>query len=634
MEKSKKSAIPYRGMTPKQIKMAVSEVENSDQNKSVKKQSLKRKPKPQKVKRQSPHREVSLLLNLPYSITQIASQLPTPEWFTSTEKVEISIIVPLYKNSVDNLVDSWDLSSGKNGVEFIFVDDNCPWSSKNKVVAVWETRKKEIKQPIGKIVQSSMTQGWGACCNIGAKYATGNILIFLHPEGKLFPGWLNSLTRLARKTSVGIVGALHVNEPDDTILEAGKEWSWKENGFLEIGSQSYDHKTISRPFQMDNAPKAIFEAAEREMVSSLLAAIKKDIFLDIGGFSPNLFTQAWSDADICMRIKERNLKVMYQPNARLYRISFDKKDRYYEQGSIYFHNKWIASGRIDHLVSDERTLPKTDVKNILIRRQSSHGDVLIAAAVARALKVKYPGCRILFATDCPEVVKNNPWIDRVVDEHSERQFNLFCNLDMAYEYRPRINILTAYAEAVGVDEGECALYLHTEVPEVILPENYIVMHAGNTLWAGRNWSSLKFDQISARIREQGYNIVCVGMLSDHKPSYCDLDLRGKTTVHQLGHVIKNSQFFIGIDSFPMHIAQTFNIPGVAFFGSILSETRLIGTSISPVQAKGVRCLGCHHNKSIPCTSTTICEVGIQECINSVSVDTMWDVIKTKLMPDK
>ena len=134
---------------------------------------------------------------------------------------------------------------------------------------------------------------------------------------------------------------------------------------------------------------------------------------------------------------------------------------------------------------------------------------------------------------------------------------------------------------------------------------------------------------AAQLQKQGYKIVCVGKSCDNKTA-CDIDLRNKTTTHQLAHVIKNAKMFIGIDSFPMHIAQTFDIPGVCFFGAINPESRLISKNIIPVYAKTLSCLGCHHRQPAPCISTVRCETQFLDCINLVTVQQMMDAIQEVL----
>lgn len=618
-----------RGLTVNQIKKAIF----GNAPKTLKPKHPPKKitldQKPSKLHRKVQQHDLSLLLDLTYSTGQICSQLPTPDWFATKEKADISIICPLYMNSIENLIESWDFSNEGFRVEIIFIDDNCPWKTGEKIASLWGGRKKEASKGIGKVFVSVATQGYGACCNFGAEIATGKTLIFMHPESKLFPGSLTSLVKLAQQQT-GAVGGLHVFEQEDTILESGLEWSWEKNRFLPIGCKVYKNKELYRPFQMNNVPFDIFQSGEREVVSSNLMAIDRLLFQKVGGFSPTIFQQTWSDADFCCNLREKGYKVLYQQAARSYHDPFKTVETHEKNGEVAFSNKWITSGRIDRLVNDPRPTTWIDVNHVLIRRQMAHGDVLVAAAIAPAIKKKYPKAKIVFATDCPEVVEGNPWIDQIVTEYSERQFNLFINLDMAYEYRPYTNFLETYADIAGVSVSECQLFLKEHDFDLGLSDEYVVMHAGNTFWAGRGWSTLKFDQISTRLRNEGHKIVCVGTLSDHKPLCSDIDLRGKTNIQQLASVIKKAKYFVGTDSFPMMVAETFKVNGVAFFGSILPETRLVTNSITPVVASDLPCIGCHHRKSLPCVATTTCEMGVQECVTGVSVERMWREIKKTL----
>jgi ADP-heptose:LPS heptosyltransferase/GT2 family glycosyltransferase len=619
-----------KGLTVKQINDAIFGNKNIKSSKNKKFIKLNKKNKPEHIFRNKQKHNLGLLLNNTYSTNQIVSECPTPTWFTSSGSADVSVVVPLYKNSIENIVETWDFFNDGIKVELIFVDDNCPENSGNKVLSCWEKRLDEIKKPIGKILRSCATQGWGACCNAGAAKASGNTLIFLNPEVKLFPGWISNLVKTLRKTNAGCVGGLFIDEENDCVIEAGREWDWQENKFLEIGAKIYKNKKISSSFKMDNVPAEIFQAGEKEFVSSNLMAVKREDFLSMGGFSPIIHNKEWSDADFCLNILEKNKKIIYQPLSRIYgKNTVVKANTRTKSDEAIFFNKWITSGRLNSLIKNNN-IQNLPVLSILINRQAAHGDVLIAAAVAPALKKKYPEADIIFATDCPEVLHNNPWIDKVVTECSERQFHLFFNLDMVYEYRPKTNFLTSYAESVGVDPKDCELFLETEELDFELPENYVVIHAGNSIWAGRGWSTIKFDQISNRLQKEGVKIICVGTSEDHKPLCCDYDLRNKTSIGQLATIIKNSDCFIGVDSFPMHVAQVFEKRGVAFFGSILPETRLINKSIIPVYADGIKCLGCHHRKPVPCVATTMCEIGVQECIIGVSVDRMWKTIQQAL----
>ncbi len=72
--------------------------------------------------------------------------------------------------------------------------------------------------------------------------------------------------------------------------------------------------------------------------------------------------------------------------------------------------------------------------NILISRTAANGDVLVASAIVPAIKNKYPGHPIYFATACPQTLINNPYIDYLVAPEAKlEKFEIHYNLDDAYE---------------------------------------------------------------------------------------------------------------------------------------------------------------------------------------------------------
>jgi ADP-heptose:LPS heptosyltransferase len=548
----------------------------------------------------------------------------------------VSVIVPCYKSAavLKDLIGEWDLKEGLK-VEVIFVDDNCPLNSKQHVIQLWKSRKSELKDKIGKIFYSPVNQGFATSCNIGGYNASGEYLIFLNADTVVTPGWIRPITRLLRKEEVGIVGNMQIKHAGvwkDTFDSAGSEWSWETNSFEHVGRHIYRGERIKRPFALDNAPADLFEVQEREMVTGCCIAMRKDVFLAVGGFNPNYRIGYWEDSEICMSVREKGYKIMYQPNSRIYHKGHHAGaggHKYATHNINYFRNKWIATGRLDKLVKAKRAeIPK--VKTIIIKRTTANGDVLMAAAVAPALKKKYPGVEIVFCTHCEGVVQGNPHIDRVITSYelSEKRFDVYFNLDMAYEFRPNTNILEAYADMVGVPVEDCELYLPTKEVEK-LPNEYIVFHAGATKWAGRDWSPVKFEILANKLKENGHKIVCIGKSKDNSVT-ADLDLKGKTSIREMAYVIKNAKLHVGIDSFPMHVAQTFNTPSVCFFGSIDPKTRLVNNSVTPVIAEGLNCLGCHHRQPVPCTSLVHCETTMLDCINMVSVDNMLTKIENRL----
>lgn len=265
---------------------------------------------------------------------------------------------------------------------------------------------------------------------------------------------------------------------------------------------------------------------------------------------------------------------------------------------------------------------------ILVSRMMAYGDVLVATAVLPALKRKFPEATIDFQTACPDILFNNPYVDKLVFE-VEDKYDLVIPLDMSYESQPNGNILQVYADIAGVSIADCQPFLNCGQVNKPLVNDYVVIHAGKTNWVGRNWEKQKFNELAIKIHDAGFQIVCVGGPEDYfVPSDCDV--RGKTNLGQLATIIKDCKLFVGIDSFPMHVAQTFNIPGVVFFGSIKAETRIYRPNIRWVSDFTLPCLGCHHRKPAPSVATHECETKTLACEKNVTVDQMWTAMQSIL----
>jgi heptosyltransferase-3 len=107
-------------------------------------------------------------------------------------------------------------------------------------------------------------------------------------------------------------------------------------------------------------------------------------------------------------------------------------------------------------------------------------------------------------------------------------------------------------------------------------------------------------------------------LSRFKP----VDLIGKTTLKELAAISKLSDLFIGVDSAPMHIAAAVGTPVVALFGPSGEQNwRPWGPGHSVV-AKAMPCrpcgqAGCNNSKR-------------SECLETLSVDEVWDAVQIQL----
>lgn len=221
-------------------------------------------------------------------------------------------------------------------------------------------------------------------------------------------------------------------------------------------------------------------------------------------------------------------------------------------------------------------------KSIVLVRNRERGDVLLCSAIARQLKYDNPSTKIFFKTDYPQIFENNPRIDRAAvnfDLNSDELgtscavFNL--NLVM-YEQMPGWHLIDGFAQGAGFERFQCPrtteMFPHQRhydsmdkwMTKVSGP--YVVMAPGPGTWEGRNWPGDRWAELSRILMQSGHKVVLVGTDTSYGIP-CTMDLRTRTAhFGELAAVIHKAKTFIGIDSFPMHIAGAMKTPRVCLFG--------------------------------------------------------------------
>lgn len=275
-----------------------------------------------------------------------------PAWFTNTEKVDVSIIVPMYKSSevIAEQIKNWNFMDDGLKKEIIYVNDGCPESSSDVVVSSWEmfrNHAKSSKEPInhfnklGRIINLSHNAGFSNACNMGSQTAKGDYLIFLNADTMTTPNWIKPMIDLL-SDQIGLVGNLQLKY-NGNIDSAGSEWSSKYKTFLHIGRDIYQGKRLNKPIHISDIPEDLLIASERDMVTGCCMAIKKTLFDAIGGFDIGYRVGYWEDSDLNMEVKSRGYKIYYQPESIIYHKGSHTKSGNHPfilANTERFHQKW------------------------------------------------------------------------------------------------------------------------------------------------------------------------------------------------------------------------------------------------------------------------------------------------------
>lgn len=177
-----------------------------------------------------------------------------------------------------------------DGLEVIVVDN----ASRDDTVA----RVRRVL-PGATLIESARNLGFAGGSNLGVARATGDVLVFLNPDTRPPADALAGLVRpVWERPDVGAVGC-KLLFPDGRIQSAGGVI--RDDGFC-------THRGYGR------ADDGAFDAeASVDYVPGAALAIRRDLFLEVGGFYDGYFPGFYEDVELCLRVRRSGRRVLYVP---------------------------------------------------------------------------------------------------------------------------------------------------------------------------------------------------------------------------------------------------------------------------------------------------------------------------------
>ncbi|MDP1574533.1 MAG: glycosyltransferase family 2 protein [Coxiellaceae bacterium] len=208
-------------------------------------------------------------------------------------KLAVSIIIVGYR-SQPVLPDCFDAILKQVGCasELIYVE-NCPEYSAKVLV--------NEKYPFIKVIESEKNAGFGAGCNLGARDAKGDYLLFLNPDAeiKTIDTLKNMVDFMQAHPQVGVSAPLF-SQLDETSLYGvqGRDISTSYSGQKEVGLQ--------------------FHALPGDIawVCGAALMIPKCLFEKIGGFDEQYFMYS-EDVDLCLTVRKAGFSIAQVMNTNV-----------------------------------------------------------------------------------------------------------------------------------------------------------------------------------------------------------------------------------------------------------------------------------------------------------------------------
>lgn len=211
------------------------------------------------------------------------------------ERPDVSILVPVF-NEIETTIEcllSIASTSGAITFEVIVAND----ASTDRTAEVL------AKVPNLKLVNQARNLGFLRNCNTAAQEATGHRLVLLNNDVQVAPGWLAGLVHALDEPGVGAVGP-RIVYPNGVLQEAGVRI--RREGSVEM-------------LGLNDRPENPRWSYMRDVdyVSGACLMLDTDLFHELGGFADELAPAYCEDLELCLRIRERGLRILYTPEAEI-----------------------------------------------------------------------------------------------------------------------------------------------------------------------------------------------------------------------------------------------------------------------------------------------------------------------------
>lgn len=187
--------------------------------------------------------------------------------------------------------------------------------------------------------------------NQGARLAQGQYLLFLNNDTQILPGLVNEMvTTMETQKGCAVVGChLRLMDNPQRTQHAGVMFT-EEYIPYELGLPL----SFGVPEIAPNDPR-IREVREVPSVTAACMLIKKDVFIEVGGFDEN-YQNGWEDTDLVLKVRELGHKVYYTGRTSALHKHFGSRDRgrfeHENQNRKRYENIWVMTGRAKEILKD------------------------------------------------------------------------------------------------------------------------------------------------------------------------------------------------------------------------------------------------------------------------------------------
>jgi GT2 family glycosyltransferase len=207
------------------------------------------------------------------------------------------------------------------------------------------------------LVEYTLPFNFSQKINLGCLHASGDRLVFLNDDVEvLSPRWLENLVGPLDEPDVGLTGA-KLYFSDGSIQHAG---------------HGYWNKHYHHPFRYwtrEEAGPFGELTVNREMtgVTAACSAMRRDVFLEIGGFAEALPSN-FNDVDLCYKVAHAGYRTVWVANSELFHFESQTRDATVQAWERHFVVRRWGIPDVDRFTPAEVATPMMDPHRLLDAR--------------------------------------------------------------------------------------------------------------------------------------------------------------------------------------------------------------------------------------------------------------------------
>lgn len=192
-------------------------------------------------------------------------------------------------------------------VEVIVVDNGSQEANTIALLQRLQTADARVR-----VISAPGPFNYAALNNRAARAARGEILLLLNNDVEVLErDWLREMASHALKPDVGAVGAKLIYA-NGTIQHAGV--------VLGVGGSIASHFHYGAPRAHPGYFGSLTLAHSVSAVTGACLALRREVFEAIGGLDETNLSIGYNDVDLCLRIRECGLRIVWTPFAELYHL--------------------------------------------------------------------------------------------------------------------------------------------------------------------------------------------------------------------------------------------------------------------------------------------------------------------------